>query len=161
MGEAPKRLTIRDRRTLRSGQSALPPNRFPGGLKVATPTFKAAGRALWDSMFKALPPDWEFDPREVASIEAAARQMDLNSDLEVALAITGVSVTGSRGQPVVNPIAAELRQGRLAVARLLGEVGIPDAEAAKAETAATKRGRRAAEVRWASERRKQGAGGVG
>jgi hypothetical protein len=99
-------------------------------------------------MRKALPDGWDYDPREVANIEAACRQADLNAELEAALAADGVAVSGSRGQPTCNPIAAELRQGRLAVLRLLGEVGIPDPEAEKAETAASKRGRHAAEVRW-------------
>ena len=123
---------------------------------MATPTFKAAGRALWDSIFKALPEGWEYDPRERAAIESACRQADTNSDLEVALAVDGVVTTGSKGQPVTNPIVGELRQGRLAVARLLGDIGIPDPEAEKAETVASKRGRHAAEARWAKQRRKVG-----
>jgi hypothetical protein len=39
-----------------------------------------------------------------------------------------VTSTGSTGQRVVNPVVVEARLGRLAVSRLLGAIGWPDAD---------------------------------
>ena len=105
-------------------------------------------------MLAALPPDWEYDQRELAILEAAARQGDDNAALQRAIKRDGATVTGSIGQRKLNPAMAELRQGRLALSRLLGELSLPDEASEKGQTAAGQRGLRAAKVRWDRERAK-------
>jgi hypothetical protein len=132
------------------------------------------GAALWRSILAALPPDdpehpedaVEFDERELATLELACRQADDVAALEAALeAIGSVWLEGSKGQPVLNPIVGELRQGRLALARLLGGLGLPNVDGRRV-SAASARGRKAAEVRWSGvvtldeRRRRLKAGGT-
>jgi hypothetical protein len=72
-------------------------------------------------------------------------------------------VAGAAGQPRLNMAVVELRQARVALARLLGDVKLPDDEGTPA-TVASARGRRAAAARWSRtltnaerERRLRGA----
>lgn len=105
------------------------------------------GRGLFASVAKALPEGFEFDEREVAILTMAARQADDVLRLEGVIRKKGPMVSGSAGQPVVNPAVIEARQGRLAINRLLGELSIPDQDA-KPRTAASRRGETAANARW-------------
>ena len=110
----------------------------------------ATGRALWRSVTAGLPDGWELDERELAVLALAARQADDVAALERALKRDGVTVKGSTGQPRVNPLVSELRQARLAVGRLLGQLSLPD-EQAQPRTEAGRRGQKAAQARWARE----------
>jgi hypothetical protein len=109
----------------------------------------AAGRKLW----RAMTSEFEIaegEVRVIALLEAAVRQADDVALLEEALARDGVTVVGSRGQARMNPVVAELRQSRLALARLLGELPVPEPEADDVPTtAASRRAQRAADIRWA------------
>ena len=125
---------------------------------MSTPSgLSTAGKRLWGEIVGGLPPAWEFDQREQAILRAACMQADDLDALEKAIKRHGVTSTGSRKQLIVNPAVTEARLARAQLARLLGEVAIPDAEE-QVQTAASKRGKHAADTRWASERRKQGAG---
>jgi hypothetical protein len=106
-----------------------------------------AGSALWSSIVGELGTDWRFDAREVAVLAAAAKQADTVADLEAAVRDHGVMVPGAAGQMRLNAAVTELRQARVALARLLGDVHLPDEED-KPATAVSERGRRAAAVRW-------------
>jgi hypothetical protein len=107
----------------------------------------AAGRKLW----RELVGEYVFEVREVALLEACARQADDVALLEKVLRSDGPIGVGSRGQPKLTPVVGELRQGRLALARLLGELGLPAEEAEDAPTTArSARARHAADVRWAA-----------
>jgi hypothetical protein len=59
------------------------------------------------------------------------------------IAERGYLVPGSRGQQVVNPSVAEVRQGRLALGKLLGQLDLPEST-----KDAVKGARQAAEARW-------------
>lgn len=111
------------------------------------------GRALWRSVVSGLPDDWEFDDREAALLGLAARQADDLALLEEAIASRGTFVSGSAGQPVLNPAIGEARQARMAIGRLLGQLELPDGEEEQPRTAAGKRAQRAARARWDREAR--------
>ncbi len=117
-----------------------------------------AGKRLWREMLAALPPGWEFDQRELALLDQACRQADDVAALERAVKKDGRTVKGSIGQVRLHPAVVELRQGRVVLARLLGELSMPVESAEKGTTAAGKRGLRAAKVRWDREREKVARG---
>jgi hypothetical protein len=79
----------------------------------------------------------------------AAAQADDIAALEAGLAEDGLWVAGSMGQPRLHPAVSELRQARVALARLLGDLPLPN-EAQDPETARAHRARRAANARWAA-----------
>lgn len=116
----------------------------PKGLSVA-------GKALWRDVHAGLSAAFELDERETALLAMAGRQADDVAELEAILKRDGLSVTGSTGQPRLHPAVAELRQGRLALARLLGGLELPNAEEVPT-SAASQRGRKAAEARWEQRR---------
>jgi hypothetical protein len=100
-----------------------------------------------------VPPAWELDARELLVLEAAARQADTNRALESALKDDGMVVEGSQGQRRLNAAVTELRQGRIAVEKLLSSLALPG-EDGRAMTAAQKRAQSAAEARWGQGRRR-------
>ena len=106
------------------------------------------GLRVWRDFHAELPERWSFEARELQALEAAARLHDRLDQLDTAIDEHGVTVAGSTGQLTVNPALAEYRQCAAAVCKLLGELEIPSGEEGKPETAASKRGRRAAQVRW-------------
>lgn len=130
-------------------------HRAPSGLG-------AAGKAVWRAVLDDLSvagtggEAWELDARELVVLEAAARQADLNRELEQAIARDGVMVTGSQGQQRMNAVATELRQGRIAVEKLLSALALPN-EDGRAVTAAQKRASTAAQARWGQRGRRRGA----
>jgi hypothetical protein len=131
--------------------SAAPP-RAPAGLG-------REGGALWRRIHKAyvVTARWELDV-----LELACRQADDVAALEAAIVETGYMVKGSQGQPRLNPAVTEVRLSRAALARMLGQIQLPNEGAGvsttntstpdtpPSETAASRRGRKAAEKRWAS-----------
>ncbi len=102
-----------------------------------------AGAALWRGIVAV----YELDPRELTVLGLACRQADDVARLEAAVAAEGVVVEGSKGQPRLSQVVGEVRQSRLALARLLGELALPDAEDRPA-TARSARAKRAADSRW-------------
>ncbi len=99
-----------------------------------------------------------YAPRELALLALAARQADDVAALEVALAAGGVIVAGSKGQARLNGVVTELRQGRIALAKLLGDLALPGEDDGVARTAKSERAQRAANTRWARERQLRGSG---
>lgn len=115
---------------------------------------RESGRALWVAILAdlaAAPADdaagWELDARELVLLEQAARQADLVADLERVLVEDGLVVAGSQGQSRLNAAATELRQSRVALAKLLGELALPG-EDGRAMTAAQRRAQHAARTRY-------------
>jgi hypothetical protein len=104
-----------------------------------------AGRSLWTSVLKAVPPNMELDEREQALLTLAAKQADDNAALEAAVAKQGRTVAGSRGQARVHPAIAELRNGRAAVAKLLKQL---DLKAPAVPVNTSEFGRQMANRRW-------------
>jgi hypothetical protein len=105
---------------------------------------------LWRSVIADMPDDWELDARDLAVLEAACRQADDVAPLEDAVSRDGVMVEGAAGQMRLNAAVAELRQSRLALGRMLGQIDLPD-EQRRPVTEASRRAQRAANVRWAAQ----------
>jgi len=86
-------------------------------------TLGKAGRKVWEDVLDELSVSSYLPAHEMLVLEQAARQADLNQQLEDALTSEGITVRGASGQWRLNGAATELRQGRLAVAKLLSDVG--------------------------------------
>jgi hypothetical protein len=101
---------------------------------------ETAGQALEGSIRRGLPPGVELDEREEILLSAAAHQADAIEALEADIAERGFMVDGK-----LNPAAMEARQGRTALARLLGGIDLPGSK-----TLTQLRASKAAGVRWRS-----------
>ena len=110
-----------------------------------------AGGALWDSLTDA----YEFGPHELAVLAVACRQADDVAALEALLVRDGLIVAGSNGQPRLNAAVTEVRQGRLALSKLLDQLALPDDDAQVGLTPASRKAQKAANARWDRERRRQ------
>ena len=64
--------------------------------------------------------------REEALFDLAARQARDIGALEADISTRGYLVSGSRGQKVLNSSIAQLRQSRLALGKLLGQLDLPE-----------------------------------
>jgi phage terminase small subunit len=117
----------------------------------------AAGRRLWRAIVGDLAEGMELDARELALLEAAARQADAVSVLERAVKRDGTMVKGASGQRRLNGAVSEVRQGRIALARLLGDLDLPADQAPR--TASSRRAQKAAQVRWAEHTARKAARG--
>ena len=120
------------------------------------PGLGAAGKRTWTALLADLPRDWELTAREREQITLACQQADAIADLERELAAGGLTVKGASGQSRLSPLVPELRQARLALSRLLGAVDMPDADG-EPSTLAGKRGKAAADKRWARKERARAA----
>lgn len=85
-----------------------------------------AGDKLVQQFRDALGKDEEYDERESALLDLARRQADDIQALEDQLEAEGGAVKGSMGQTRLNPIYSELRQQRLALAKILHDVKLPE-----------------------------------
>ena len=110
------------------------PPQPPSGLALA-------GRRLWADIVAA------FDLRadELVILGQAARMLDELDLMGAALAAQGPVVAGSTGQPRPNALLGECRQHRIALARLLAQIGVDDDTVLDRHEHAT----RAARARWA------------
>lgn len=113
---------------------------------------------------------YTFDAWELEVLAHACRQADAVTLLEEYIGEQGVTVTGSNGQERLNAAITEARQARIALARLLGELKLPnegDAQQApgsqqgqQARNGRSRRAQRAAEYRWRNVRRLRGDDGT-
>jgi hypothetical protein len=94
-----------------------------------------------------LPVSHEWDEREVALLDLAARQAADIELLEADIAEHGARLPNGR----LNTALCELRQGRVALARILGQVDIPESVAP-----ASVHANKAARARWGSSRQAAG-----
>jgi phage terminase small subunit len=151
-GQKPAKATAKKAGSKQPTKAAKTPRKAkpaaPLGADNPPAGLKATGLAVWRDFHAELPDGWSFDARELQALEAACRLYDRIDELNAAIDKHGVTVPGSTGQLTVNPALPELRQCAGAVVKLLGALQIPDAETGVPESAATKRGRRAAQVRW-------------
>ena len=120
------------------------------------PRLEPAGKALWSALAGA----YDFTPAESAMLATACRQADDVARLEHLLADQGPIVEGSAGQPRLSPVLAELRQGRLDLAKLLDHLDLPGEDEAAGMTPAQRRASKAASVRWANHRALRGDDGA-
>lgn len=111
-----------------------------------------AGQALWG----AYTGSFDLEPYELSLLDVAARQADTVAALEELIAEQGLMVPGSSGQPRLNAAVAEARQGRLALAKLLGELSLPvDGAEVAVQSPAQKRAAKAATARWEKVRARE------
>jgi hypothetical protein len=103
---------------------------------------KATTVALVAAIRDGLPTSHEWDERDRALLDLAARQAADIDRLETDIAEQGVRVQG-RGASVLNQSFCEVRQARVALARILGQIGIPDTTPTRSLHA-----RKAAIARW-------------
>jgi hypothetical protein len=123
---------------------ATPPvPRAPAGLA-------RAGAALWRSILS----DFELDKRELAILEQACRQADDIAGLDALIVDEGRMITGSRGQTRLAGAVTEVRQGRLALGKLLAQIALPSAEGETlGRSAQSTRAQKAANARHGRDRR--------
>lgn len=107
----------------------------------------ARGRKFWRQTSAA----YELSDTEWLLVGEACRVLDECDLLRQALDDDGIMVDGSTGQRRVNPAVGELRQHRLALAKLLGQIGLPDDEGDVLPSAGQVRARKAASARWATQ----------
>ena len=98
--------------------------------------------ALVEAIRRSLPPSQEWDERERMLLTLAASQADDIERLERDVEQRGVRVPG-RGGEVLNQSFSEVRQARVALARILGQIDVPESLSPR-----SLHGRKAAEVRW-------------
>lgn len=98
---------------------------------------------LIEAIKRGLPDGVEMDEREEALLALAAAQSADIERAEADIAERGYLVPGSRGQQVVNPSVAEVRQSRLALGKLLGQLDLPESTREAVQAA-----RRAAQAGW-------------
>ena len=110
------------------------------------PGLGKAGAALWRRLIGA----YDLDVWEVTVVEAACRQSDDNARLEALLAAGGLVIAGSAGQPRLAQAVTEVRQGRLALVRLLDTLRLPadDDTGGQGRNGRQVRAQRAARSRW-------------
>lgn len=106
-------------------------------------TLGPTGRRLWRDIVRK----WDLRPDELRILLDAGATADLVDDLAGALETAGVTSTGSKGQPRVNPLVPELQRARDLLARLLGKLDLPDAP----KSFASQRASDAARTRWSLE----------
>lgn len=80
-----------------------------------------SGRALWQK----LTAEYGFDPAEGRVLAELCRHVDLVDELAAAVERDGVMIPAASGGVKLNPAVPELRQGRLAVARLAAALRLP------------------------------------
>jgi uncharacterized protein with von Willebrand factor type A (vWA) domain len=102
-----------------------------------------AGTELIEAICTGLPQGIELDEREQALLDLAARQARDVAACEADIAERGYLVPGSRGHKMVNPSISEVRQSRLALGKLLGQLDLPESTRDAVRSA-----RNAAEARW-------------
>lgn len=129
-----------------------------GKAKLPTPprSLRTAGKRTWKALLSDLRDGWELTNRELELLRNACAQADLTADLEAALKETGLVVEGAAGQKRLNAAATELRQSRLALARLLSEIPIPDEDGEPPVSPSSRRAREAANSRWSRKKGKNG-----
>lgn len=113
------------------------------------------GARLWRDL--TAPPAGErleFSAGETVILTAACKSADTIALLEASLAVDGPVVSGSKGQPKLSGVVAELRLQRAALARLVQALAITD-DGAELTTPAQRRAQKAAQKRWSATARRE------
>lgn len=102
----------------------------------APPGLKVAGKRLWTSVVAL----FDLGAQEAALLREACRTVDLLDDLEAILKRDGAVIDSPQGKKA-HPAAVEARQQRIALARLVAALRLPDdSEASKRPTTRGSRG---------------------
>jgi len=81
-----------------------------------------AGRSLWTAVLD----DWQLETHERALLLQACQTLDLVDELQATLEADGAMVATTGGTPRTHPAAVEVRQQRIALARILAALRLPD-----------------------------------
>lgn len=112
-------------------------------IPAAPPGTEASGRRLWRGVLT----DWDLDEHELALLKEAVRTVDLLDRLDAIVAAEGPVIDGKAGKRV-HPAAVEARQARIALARLVAVLRLPDG--AEGDQSANRRPQRRPGVRGVS-----------
>ena len=114
---------------------------------------------MWTRLTAPPGPDQqiEFSSAERVTLELACRQADDIARLEELLEADGSMTVGSKGQPKLSSVPAELRLQRAALARLVALLAIPDEGEQHGLSPASRNARHAARVRHSRDAAKRGA----
>jgi hypothetical protein len=105
---------------------------------------RSEGRELW----KAVVEEFDLRPDELRLLRQAAATSDLIAAMEKEIG-TDLVVPGSKGQPVANPLLDQVQKHRMLLARLLGQLALPDDPSDRGLSAArSQSARKAALARW-------------
>jgi hypothetical protein len=104
-------------------------------------------RAFWAKSVA----EYDLTDAEAELLAEAAWTLTEIESLRSTLDSDGLTVAGSVGQTRVHPAVNEIRQHRMALARLIKAIDLP-ADADEPESWTTKNARAAAEARWSMER---------
>jgi hypothetical protein len=110
------------------------------------------GRTRGGSLWREIVGGYALRVDELRLLEEACRQVDLIDRMAREVEKSPLTVPGSMGQPVPNPLLAELRGSRQLLQRLFRQLNLPD-DPKSAEVSAMERStaaRSAARARWGS-----------
>jgi hypothetical protein len=110
---------------------------------VAPSNLGAKSKRLWTTITSS----YELRADELRILEDACREVDIVERLETEFRDAPTMVRGSMGQEVASPLLQELRQHRAVVARLLGQLKLPDEDGRQQESVSNA-ARKAANARW-------------
>lgn len=108
------------------------------------PGLSTAGTSLWRRLSTA----FDFAEHELALLEVTCHQADDVAALEAAIKRDGMIVAGSTGQQRLNGAVTEVRQGRLALGKLLAQLALPVDEEQAGRSPASRRAQHASNSRW-------------
>jgi hypothetical protein len=114
------------------------------GIQKPPAGLRTKGKTLWRATLAA----YDMRADELLVLESACRMTDELSAMQAALRGQPVMIEGSQGQMRPHPLFAEVRNHRLALAKLLGQLSISDADAEQTGKAKSHAGRQMARLRW-------------
>ena len=132
------------------GRDGLPSAPRWGGRVAEMAAKYPAPKGLKGSLgfWRKITKKFELRDDELRILEDSCREMDLIDRLEEALEGADLTVRGSQGQPVANPLVQEVRQHRGQLKSLLGSLKLPDEPGEAAGSSRSESARKAAEARW-------------
>lgn len=128
---------------------AAAPQSAPHAPAAPSPPAGLSPRA--ESFWRKSSADFELTDGEAELLTEAAYLLTEIDGLRDALVRDGLTVAGASGQPRVHPALNEVRQHRMALARLLKQIDLPS-EDEHPESQTSKDARAAAKARWDMER---------
>ena len=100
------------------------------------------GRKAW----RELTTNYDLEPHERRLVEEACGMLDRAAQLDEQVVADGVTVSGSKGQPVLHPAIPEARQHRQAYSRMISQLSFPD-DGGRIQSSWASRSRRGAAAR--------------
>jgi hypothetical protein len=123
------------------------------GTTRMTGRFGPRGRAFHAAILAG----FDLSGAELELLAEVCRSLDEIDALNAAVLRDGVTVEGSTGQTRVHPALGEVRQHRLALARLLGLLALPDEQGVTVTAGVSARAKAAAQARWSRDPGRQSA----